>query len=89
MQKESVDLYDFVNKIHQKTTRKSCGGGRVWNIFFFTTRPEGSTKNLYAIGKCRFYTTFTQDHTKNLVVGVGYGIFLFSPQDPEIHHKIF
>ena len=38
-------LYHFINKIHHKTTRKSCGGGGVWNIFIFTTRPRDSPQD--------------------------------------------
>ena len=44
-------LYHFINKIHLKTTRKSCGGGGGWNIFIFTTRPQDSPRDML-IWKC-------------------------------------
>ena len=35
--KNNINIY-FCIRIHHKTTRKSCGGGGVWNMFIFTTR---------------------------------------------------
>ena len=34
-------VYNFINKIHHKTTRKSFGGG----VFIFTTRPQDSPQD--------------------------------------------
>ena len=71
---------------HQKTARKSCGGGGVWNIFYFHHKTTWfTTRFSNAIGKCRFHIIllikFTTRPQENLVVGVGFGIFSFSPQD--------
>jgi hypothetical protein len=71
--------------IHHETTRKSCGGVGVFNIFILNHETKRfTTRFSNAIGKCEFYIIllikFTTRPQENLVVGVGGGIFYF-------HHK--
>ena len=40
--KKNYSYIYFRNRFHQKTTRKSCGGGGVWNILLFVTSPQDS-----------------------------------------------
>jgi hypothetical protein len=92
--KKNICYIYFYNTIHHKTTRKSCGGGGVWNIFMFTTRPQDSPREFRNLGRktlfiYNFVIEFTTRPQENLVVGVGFGIFSFSPQDHKIHHESF
>jgi hypothetical protein len=60
----------------------------------FTTRRQDSPREFRNLGRkslfiYNFVIEFTTRPQENLVVGVGFGIFSFSPQDHKIHHKIF
>ena len=84
-------LYNFINKNHDKTTRKSYGGGGVWicslspeDHKIYHERFQSKRKNIFYIYLVLESTCGPQE---NLVVGVG--ICPFLPEDHKIHHKIF
>ena len=86
--KKSFYIY-FCNRIHHKTTRKSCGGGWVSDYFHFHHKTTRFTTRVFDLGRkiifiYIFVIEFTTRPQENLVVGGGYqNIFIFTtrPQD--------
>ena len=69
--------------------RKPFGWGGGWNTFIFTTKFPTRFSN--AVGICIFYMILLIKFTrpqKNLVMGVGFGIFSFSPKDSPQNFQI-
>ena len=94
-------LYHFINKFHHKTTRFSCGGVGYFRARpqdFLVVWQDIGIRTFYCITHSHplhkiFLRScgelFTTRPRENLVVGVGFGVFSFSPKDHKFHHKIF